>query len=154
MVSRIHYRRMDQAGHNLLVAVGGWGVLLPPSYRILLYWHTTMPRNYGNHSDLMMRHASAKREPFFLVLPRGKKKADVQSEPNPACWGAVCAGAHWPFSTLSPTPTAALQKHDKKTENSARMDFIEGNNNLLWSPVNRGIKWEVMTCPGCEARER
>ena len=51
-----------------------------------------------------MRRASAKRVPFVLGFPR-KKKADVQSEPNLACWGAVCAGADWSLSTFAPTPT-------------------------------------------------
>ena len=34
------------------------------------------------------------------------QRADGQTEPNPACRGAVCAGADWPLSTLSPTPSA------------------------------------------------
>ena len=55
------------------------------------------------------------------------RKADVQSGPNRACWGAVCAGADWSLSTLPPTPTGTSQKQDKQTENSARMHFIEGN---------------------------
>ena len=63
---------------------------------------------------------------MFLVFQG--KEADVQSEPNPACRGAVCAGADWSLSTLAPTPTATSQKKDKQTENSARMHFIEGNN--------------------------
>ena len=33
VLSRIHHRRMDQANHNLLMAVGGWGALLLPCYR-------------------------------------------------------------------------------------------------------------------------
>ena len=54
----------------------------------------------------------------------------VQSEPNPACWGVVCAGADWSLFTLAPTPTAGLhKKEDKQIANSARMHFIEGNNN-------------------------
>ena len=57
------------------------------------------------------------------------KKTDVQSEPTPACWGAVCAGADWSLSALVPTPTATSQKKDMQTENSARMHFTEGNNN-------------------------
>ena len=32
VLSRIHHRRMDQSNHNLLMAVGGWGVLLSPCY--------------------------------------------------------------------------------------------------------------------------
>ena len=33
--------RMDQASHNLLMAVGGWGVLLPPCYRTdVLAYHS------------------------------------------------------------------------------------------------------------------
>ena len=64
---------------------------------------------------------------LFLVFQG--KIADVQSEPNPACWGAVCTGADWSLSTLAPTPTATSQKKDKLTENSTRMHFIVGNNN-------------------------
>ena len=34
------------ANHNLLMAVGGWGVLLSPCYRTAFkYWHTTLSRN-------------------------------------------------------------------------------------------------------------
>ena len=40
-----------------------------------------------------MRRTSAKPEPFVLGFQR--KKAELQSEPNPACWGAVRAGADW-----------------------------------------------------------
>ena len=43
MFSRIHYRRMDQASHNLLVAVGGWGVLLPPCRRTAVLAYHSVP---------------------------------------------------------------------------------------------------------------
>ena len=39
--------------------------------------------------------------------------ADVQSESNPACWGAVCAGADWSLSSPSPTPTSSQKKISK-----------------------------------------
>ena len=53
-----------------------------------------------------------------------------QSEPNPACWDAVCAAVptglsrHWHQLQLR-----LHEKKEKQTENSARMHFIEGNNN-------------------------
>ena len=58
--------------------------------------------------------------------------ADAQSKPNPASWGAVYAGADWSLSSLPPTPPNRdfTKKSDKQTENSARMYFIEGNNNF------------------------
>ena len=73
-----------------------------------------------------MRRASAKREPFVLGS-KEEKQIDVQSESQ----GAVCTGADWFLSTLAPTPTATSQIKYKQTENSARMHFIEGNNNIL-----------------------
>ena len=42
------------------------------------------------------------------------QQADTQSEPNPACWGAVCADANWSLLSLSPTPTATSQKKTRK----------------------------------------
>ena len=70
---------------------------------------------------------------MFLVFQG--KTADVQPEPNPACWGAVCAGADCFLSTLAPTPTATSQKKKNwQTEDSARIYFIEGNHNLLTIP--------------------
>ena len=40
----VHYRRMDQVNHNLLMAVGGWvGVLLPPPYRTAVLEYLSVP---------------------------------------------------------------------------------------------------------------
>ena len=50
---------------------------------------------------------------MFLVFQG--KKTDVQSEPIPACWGAVCAGADAPPSTLAPIPTATSQNKEEQT---------------------------------------
>ena len=50
----------------------------------------------------------------YLISPPGtttssstdSQHADAQSEPKPACWGAVyAASADWSLSLLSPTPT-------------------------------------------------
>ena len=43
VLSRIYHRRMDQANHNLLMAVGGWGVLLPPCYRTAVLAYHSVP---------------------------------------------------------------------------------------------------------------
>ena len=65
-------------------------------------------------------HSRQKKISIFLGL------LDAQFEPNPACWGAVCAGADWSLSTLAPTSTATSQKKGKQTENSARIHFHRG----------------------------
>ena len=67
--------------------------------------------------------------PSTTTSSTDSQHADAQSEPNPACSGAVCVGVDWYPSSLSPTPTATSQIKDKQTENSARMHFIEGDNN-------------------------
>ena len=54
-----------------------------------------------------------------------RQHADGRSEPNPACWGDVCAGADSSLASLSPTPTETAtwqKKKAKQTENSARMN--------------------------------
>ena len=58
------------------------------------------------------------------------QQADAQYEPNPACWGAVRAGADWSLSSLSITPTVTSRKNGKHTKNSARKHFIAGNNKI------------------------
>ena len=49
VLSRILDCRMDQANHNLLMAVGGWGVLLPPCYRTAVLAYHPVPQ-YSNRS--------------------------------------------------------------------------------------------------------
>ena len=79
-----------------------------------------------------MSRASAQRKRFVLGSPR-KKRRRLVCERNPACWGAVCAGADWSLSTVAPTPTAtSSKKKTRKTENSARVHFVEGNNNIIY----------------------
>ena len=67
---------------------------------VLLYWHTTLSRSIVTVFN-NTRRASAKRDPLLFLVFQGKR-ADVQSEVNPGCWGAVCAGGFdWSLSTLS-----------------------------------------------------
>ena len=123
VVSRIHYRCMHQASHNLLVAVGGWGVLLLPSYRAAVLAYPSVPQ-YSNRSGLTMRRASAKRgEAFF----KGKKQTFSLSQPPPA--GVPSVTVPTGLSRHSHQLELRLhKKKDRQTENSARMHFIKGNN--------------------------
>ena len=43
VLSRIHYRRIDQANHNLLISVGEWSFLLPPCYRTAVLTYHSVP---------------------------------------------------------------------------------------------------------------
>ena len=70
----------------------------------MLYRQTSLPGNIVSVFENETREGA----PFVLGFPR--KKADVQSEPNPACWGAVCAGADWSLPALALTPTTATSQ--------------------------------------------
>ena len=121
---------MDQGSHNLLTAVGVWGVLLSPCYRtaVMAYiWHTILSRNIVTALYYEAREREAR---TFCSWFQGRK-TDVQSESQ----GAVSTGADWSLSTLAPAPTATSQKKYKQAENSARMHFIESNdhiNHIIW----------------------
>ena len=111
MLSRIHYRRMDQANHNLLMAVGGWGLLLPPGYRIiLLYGHTTLSRN------IVAVFNNEAREPYFLGFPRNTKQTFSLSQSPPAGVPSVLVP-----TGLSPhtNSNCDVTKKDKETEKNA-----------------------------------
>ena len=55
--------------------------------------------------------------------------ADAQYEPKPGCWGAVCGGRCGLVSLATfINSNCAFTKKDKQTQNSARMDFVEGKN--------------------------
>ena len=43
VLSRTHFRRMDQANHDLLMSIGEWGVLLPPCYRAAVLAYHSVP---------------------------------------------------------------------------------------------------------------
>ena len=75
-----------------------------------------------------MRRASAKREPFVLGSKEEKQtfslRAKVPSVPVPT---GLSPQSHQLQLRLH-------KKKDKQTENSARMHFIEGNNNIVYIP--------------------
>ena len=104
-----------------------WGVGRPAlavlSYCFTGIWHTTLSRDIVTVFYYEAREREARAFGSWLQ----GRKADVQSESQ--C--AVYTGTDWSLTTLAPTPTATLQKKYKRTENSARTHFIEGNNNQI-----------------------
>ena len=85
-----------------------------------------------------MKRASAKRGPYVLDFPREKKQTFSLSQIPPAGMSSV------PLPTgLSPQSHQLQLRLDKNKpqaiENSARMHFIEGNDNVEMLPILFGL---------------
>ena len=104
------------------MAAGGLGALIPPRATVLLYWHTTLSRNPVPVFNNEAREREARA--FILGFPRKTNQTFSLSQTPPAGVPYV------PVPTgLSPHSQQLHKKKDKQTENSARMHFIEANNN-------------------------
>ena len=76
---------MDQANHNILMAVVGWGILLPPCYctAVLAYiWHTALSRNIVIIFNNEAREREARA--FCSWLSKEKKQTFSLSQTSPA----------------------------------------------------------------------
>ena len=106
----MHYRWMGKANNNLLMNVGLWDVLLPPCYSIItgLAYHKLIPENWVTVFKNVARECCT---PGF---PRKESRLS-DWESNPACWGAVCAGAVWSLSPLAPPQLRLEQEKNKLT---------------------------------------
>ena len=116
-------------------------------------WCITIPTTRSRNVCRMLNALSEPRRiyprspPSTTTSTTDSQHADASYEPNPACWGAVCAGADWSLSSLSPTPTATSQQKEKQNGKSARMHSSRATT-IGYAVINFQLGGNSLASPG------